>query len=254
MSRLLSAIPLLRPRAPASPAATRHPFDLRHGVDTSGLIYAPDLPTGRAGDSHSEGYYATAPSLFRGAVETWLSTLAAGPAHEDHTFADYAFLDLGCGKGRVLMLASELPFRSVGGVELNPALARIARRNLRRFKRSGSQVCRDVSVECADALGLNLQHGLPQGPVLLFLFNSFGAEVLAPLMERLAASARGRSAPIDLIYIHPDHEQLVAATPGIELLRSAEIPFTPEDAQADVFGVSSDFVAVWRLASRPFPQ
>lgn len=240
MSWLLSAIPLFRQRAGAPPAAPRHPFDVELGTDTGGLMYAPELPTGRAGDRYSEGYYATAPSLFRGAIECWLSTLAAGQAVED-----YNFIDLGCGKGRALMLASELPFRSIRGVELNPALARVARRNLRRWKRGRKTACRDVSVDCGDVLDLHL----PGSPAVLYLFNSFGAEVLAPLMQKLACAARNRpGTPIDLIYIHPDHDRVAAATPGIELLRYAEIPFAQEDAQADAFGVSSDFCSVYRFS------
>jgi len=42
---------------------------------------------------------------------------------------DYAFIDLGCGKGRVTTVASEFPFREVIGVELSTALAATARAN-----------------------------------------------------------------------------------------------------------------------------
>ena len=57
----------------------------------------------------------------------------------------------------------------------------------------------------------------------------------------------GKAAPIDLLYVHPDHDALVAQTPGIELLRCAEIPFSYEDFQADIFGVSSDVCSIYRL-------
>ena len=243
-----------------SHAPDAHPFDLRHGVDTSGLLYADKLPTGHAHDRYSEGYYATAPSLFHGLMAEWQGALAngraglpvAGPGVED-----YAFVDLGCGKGRVVMMASEYPFRAVRGIELSAGLVRVARRNLRKWMRAkprdGWAACRDVRVERGDVLGLEL----PDGPVVLFLFNAFGAEVLGPLMERLAAEARrraeagsggtGRSGTIDLLYVHPDHDGLVAATPGIELLRCAEIAFSEEDAGADVFGVSSDVCSVYRM-------
>jgi SAM-dependent methyltransferase len=222
-----------------------HAFDVRHGVDTSGLYYADRLPTGHAHDRYSEGYYATAPSLFHGAMALWAGTLPTGVRVED-----YAFLDLGCGKGRVVMMASLYPFCSVEGIELNAGLVRVARRNLRRWmqdqSRIGRAACRDVRVEQGDVLGLDL----PDGPVVLFLFNSFGAEVLAALMEKLARIGAWRGAPVDLIYIHPDHDRLLAATPGVKLLCCEEIPFSGEDAGADLFGAASDVCSVYRVSDR----
>jgi SAM-dependent methyltransferase len=249
--------PSLIPNEPA------HPFDRAHKVDTSGLYYADRLPTGHPHDQYSEGYYASAPSLFLGALAQWQATLpaAAGLPAADGLpgpglrVADYTFVDLGCGKGRALLMASMYPFRAVRGIELNAKLVRVARRNLRKWTKGGRAVCADVQVICGDVLGPKHDPVLERvldagGPVVLFLFNSFAAEVLAGLMQKLAGAARPpRQTPIDLVYVHPEHDRLVAATPGIELLRHAEIPFTYEDVQADLFGVSSDISSVWRLGA-----
>src|SRR6516225_2482490 len=107
--------------APSPVVEEKHPFDREHGVDTGGLIYADGLSTGHEHDRHSAGYYATAPSLFRGSVELWRETLTrTGCALEDYTL-----VDIGCGKGRVLMLATEYTFREIVGIELNPGLVKI---------------------------------------------------------------------------------------------------------------------------------
>ena len=235
MASLAGALRRLLRRPSRKPAV--HPFDTRHGVDTAGLLYARALASGHAHHRYNEGYYGTAPSLFRGLMALWQSTLAAGCG-----LSGYSFIDLGCGKGRVLMLASEFPFRSIAGIELDANLTRTARRNLKKWLRS-PRACRHLAVEHADVLALEL----PPGPVLLYLFNAFHAEVLAALLNRLAAAARSRSAPIDLLYVHPDHDALVRRTPEIEFLADAEIPFSPEDAAADVFGVCSDRCIVYRL-------
>ena len=172
--------------------ASSHPFDRAHGVDTSGLYYPDRLPSGHAHDRYSEGYYATAPSLFHAVIAQWQVTLPPGLGVED-----YSFIDLGCGKGRVLLLATGYPFRSVTGLELNPRLARIAGRNLRRYLRSrpgtfsGDAGFRDagrpqVAVETTDVLNVRL----PDGPVVLFLFNSFAEEIVRALMEKLAAAGQ----------------------------------------------------------------
>jgi SAM-dependent methyltransferase len=220
-----------------------HPFDRRHRVDTSGLHYADSLPSGHEHDRHSSGYYATAPSLFRGAISLWERTLIATGL----SLSDYTVLDIGCGKGRVLMLASEYPFRKVMGVELNPKLARIAQKNLTKWMRL-PRACRLLSIQNSDALTAPF----PAGPVLLYLFNSFELEMVKSLLDRLRTIAATRSDPIDLLYVHPDYADLVCQTPHTELLAESEIAFSPEDAAADVFGVNFDSCSIYRIRATGF--
>ena len=66
-------------------------------------------------------------------------------------------------------------------------------------------------------------------------------------LQRLGEIARGRTHPIDLIYVHPEFDALVRQVPGMRGLAEAEIPFSEEDAGADVFGVRSDRCAVYRV-------
>ncbi|MFP5237785.1 MAG: class I SAM-dependent methyltransferase [Acidobacteriota bacterium] len=239
LRRLIGAV---APRMPTPLARKllrgRHPFDLQHGTDTGGLLYARDLPTGHAHDAFNEGYYATAPSLFLGLISRWEDTLARVALR----VSDYHFMDLGCGKGRVLLLASELPFRGVTGVELHAGLCASATRNVEHWMRR-PRACPLVSVVHGDVLDL----ALPDEPVVLFLFNSFGAEVMRPLVERLVAAAQRRTAPIDLLYLHPDWAEMVASTPGVETLFTGDIPFSREEALADAFSVASDAAAVYRV-------
>jgi len=224
-----------------------HPFDRIHGVDTSGLLYADVLATGHAHDASSEGYYATAPSLFHGALARWQTTLS-GHAGQNFSLGDYTFIDLGCGKGRVLLMASEHPFRKITGVELNARLAKVARRNVARWLRT-ARACSHISLMVGDVMQLRL----PDGPVVLFLFNSFAAPVMTELLEGLAAAAsvratpRGGAVPMDLIYIHPEQDNLIRRAPGFELLADEEIPFSAEDAAADAFEVSHDRCTIYRL-------
>jgi SAM-dependent methyltransferase len=56
-------------------------------------------------------------------------------------FEEYTFIDLGSGKGRALLIASE--FRAVAGVELSPRLHAIAVENFARC-RGLAQRCRNV--------------------------------------------------------------------------------------------------------------
>lgn len=216
-----------------------HPFDLRHGTDTSGLLYAPDLQTGNAHDASNEGYYASAPSMFRELMERWRATLA------ESDLGAYAFVDLGCGKGRVLLMAAEFAFRSITGVEMHAGLAETARRNVALWLRR-PRTCAQIEIVTGDALTFDL----PDGPVVLFLFNSFDAEVVRDLRERLVEAARRRTAPIDLLYVHPDQAGVLERAPWLELLMAEEIPFSAEDAAADVFKANMDLCHIYRLAGR----
>jgi len=223
----------------------KHPFDRAYGVDTDGLIYADPGAQGHASDRHNAGYYATAPSLFRGAVELWRGTLAG----TGYALEDYALVDIGCGKGRVLMLASEFAFREIVGVELNPQLARVARKNLRKWIRRVPQVPLlgpgrpALQIIEGDALAVPL----PDGPVALFYFNSFEREMMQMWLARLGEIASERTAPLNLIYVHPEFDELVRHVPGMRALASEEIRFSTEDAAADAFEVAVDQCAVYRL-------
>jgi hypothetical protein len=144
-----------------------------------------------------------------------------------------------------VLLAAEYAFREVVGVELNPQLAAVARGNLRWWMRR-KRACRHVRIVQQDALSFPL----PDGPVVLFFFNSFEEEMVRLWLDRLVEAAATRPAPIDLIYIHPEHHKVFAAIPDVQILADAEIAFSPRDAAADAFGVSIDRCTIYRIESR----
>jgi len=216
-----------------------HPFDLEHGVDTSGLLFAEHLASGHAHDDHINAYWGTAPSGFRGILEQWRQALAG----TRYGIEDYTFLDIGCGKGRVLMLASDAPFERIVGVELSPALTAIAESNIVKWS-IARHLCSDIHVLNVDALAAQI----PDSPVVLYIYNSFNLYVMLPLLKRLQTLALARSTPIDLIYAKPQQALLVDAVPGIALLTAGSIALTPEDRAACAFGTAQLDFRIYRLA------
>src|ERR1700719_3166712 len=102
---------------------------MTYGADPGGYL-SPDQPrSGRPHDAMNNGYSAVAPSVFREACRRWRATLPSAARIEAYTF-----VDIGAGKGRALLLAAELPFRKVIGVELSEELARIAQKNITLWK------------------------------------------------------------------------------------------------------------------------
>src|ERR1700744_1727908 len=130
----------------------RHPFDVTHGVRTSGLVAGRHLKSGHRHDRHATAYYGVAPSVFRALLKRWRQTRPCSDIN------DFAFVDIGAGMGRAVLLAAEMPFRKVVGVELHPTLARIARRNLRHWRALG-RVHAPTSIHCRDAVDMPLAKG-----------------------------------------------------------------------------------------------
>ena len=97
----------------------------------------------------------------------------------------FGFIDLGSGKGRVLLKASEFPFRMVEGVEYSPELHRIAESNIRKFRLAKVR-CRNVRSVLFDAT----EYSLPLIPLVVFLFNPFSGPVLTQAIHNIERSAR----------------------------------------------------------------
>jgi hypothetical protein len=215
--------------------AVLHPFDRLHGVDTGGLIAGDDLRSGHRHDVFSTAYYGMAPSRLRWVLDSW----AADKTHPG--ISDYSFVDLGCGKGRAVMLASEFGFRVIIGVELHPGLAAIARRNLARWKQDRKNRC-PVEILRQEAT----EFVFPPGACLLYLFNPFATPVVERLIERIEADFATRSGLLDLVYFNPEAEDLLDAHPGFTRLWSGTIPMSEEDAAADTAASPEDRCSVYR--------
>jgi SAM-dependent methyltransferase len=210
-----------------------HPFDQIHGTETSGLVPAADLVTGHPNDDHVTAYYAVAPSILRDLVERWRETPPPEPP------ATYTFLDLGCGKGRAILLASEFRFREVIGVELNPAMAVAAQRNVELWTRahaadSTAQRISPIRVVHDDALAVTL----PSSPTAVFLFHPFEEPVLKPLLRRIEAAFARRPGELDILYVNAEHGATLDDHPGFRRLWQGKVWMSPEDHAADLEAIA----------------
>jgi hypothetical protein len=123
----------------------RHPFDEANGVRTSGLVSGRHLAAGHAHDRHNTAYYGVAPSIFRELILRWRDTPPAAPIE------GYSFIDFGAGMGRAMLLAAELPFREVVGVDG----VRVSRESVRGVSLQPLQRDGAAAAEQADRGGLS---------------------------------------------------------------------------------------------------
>jgi len=194
-------VALLKQATPAARAAAQvdQAFDRQWGTDTSRQIgmNALDFPT--ALKTASFHYQASGTHILDEAV----ALAAIDPA-------DYVFIDYGCGKGRIVLLAAAKPFARAIGVEYSGLLTKIARANSRTFsERGGAKVTPEFwQGNAADYVP-------PAGPLFCYLYNSFGAEILRGCLDQLeAAKAQHPSRPILLAYVNPQFGDIVAARPA----------------------------------------
>jgi tRNA G46 methylase TrmB len=173
-------------------------FDLAHGVDTAGIISLAALDVREPGWVHGFDYQPVEPMDFA-------SVLAPFAIDYPRT----TFIDLGAGKGRVVMLASALPFRQLVGVEIAPELARIASANLGRYTQGSATNWEIVRADAGD-------YRFPATPLVVFMYNPFTAPVMRRVIEQLRDVRERAAERVIVIYVRPELAELWTLAPGFE--------------------------------------
>ena len=199
-----------------------HPFDAANGVRTSGLIAGRHLKTGHRHDRHATAYFGVAPSVYFEIIKKWRRNGHAAAIEET------TFVDIGAGMGRAMLIAALQPFRAVVGVELNPALVRVARKNMTRWRKTASPRA-PMRMVCGDAA----EFEFPDGPCVAFLFNPFAAAVMRKLLRGIAKSFARRPGELDLLYVNNEQEGVLEAQAGFVRLFHGPVKRSRTDAAAD---------------------
>lgn len=209
-----------------------HPFDREYGVDTTGLVWGESLEAEDTEATYwATGYYGIAPSAFNAALDR----LALD-------WPRFTFVDVGCGKGRALLLATRYPFRKLLGVELSRELAAVAHRNLQTFRAPWPHSGQQATVITADATTVPL----PEGPLLLFLYHPFAAPVMRRFLDHLLSAARTSQQPIYLLYSNPELASMLDATAGLTRLWEQWSSMTAEETAADRFNSTQEQTVAYR--------
>ena len=158
-------------------------FDRKEGVDTSGSIQLDGLDVTGPNRALGNEAVSTSPKSFR-----WLLAQAPLPAGA-------TFIDIGCGKGRTVLLASAKFGRSVG-VEFARELVATARSNIASYRdrhpKAGEM--RVVRKDAADFV-------FPPGPMVIYLYNPFDESLLRKVLANLKNSLSAAPRPCLLIYV-----------------------------------------------------
>ena len=163
-------------------------FEWRHNVRTTGDMLVPDMDTVTTDTAFAGFYHPSHPRSAR-------RILSRVPV-TDHS--QYTFIDLGSGKGLMLLLAAEYPYRAVRGVEFSRKLHDTATANIASY-RNPAQRCFDVASVNVDAR----DYEFPNTPLVLYLFNPFRHELLQRVLQNLDASIAAAPRDVLVVYMNP---------------------------------------------------
>ena len=150
-------------------------FDRRYGTDTAGIIPLSAFAIDNPEWVHGVRYAPTSPQVFRDAIA--LLNLSAEEARK------FSFVDVGSGKGAVLLYAADLQFKAIYGIELVHQLHVIASKNIELYPAARA----NTQSLCVDATTFRM----PAPPLVVFLNYPFSSK---ELMERVIANI-SRSGP-----------------------------------------------------------
>ena len=176
-------------------------YDWEHRVNTTSA--AVSWRDRLLGILHSP-YQPTESSLFHemiGVVSAW----------EGFDFREFIFIDLGSGKGRTLLMASDYPFRRIVGVELLSALHDVAQQNIDAYY-SESQKCFAMESICGDAT----EFSFPVEPMVLFLFHPLPESGLRRVMANLERSLLENPRTVYVLYHNPLLERVLGESAALK--------------------------------------
>lgn len=213
----------------AGDAEAPHPFDLLHGTDTAGCLPGAVLPPTSLSALLITGYIGIGPSALVQAIE-------ALPLRPE----EFNFVDLGCGKGRALLVAAQFPFRNILGVELDPELCRIARANIALKPEWSAR----IFVHQQDAATFLF----PEGPLLLFLYHPFLPRILGRVLANLERQLRRSPRETWVLYgANPRYTRVLNRFPFLHEASETQYTLTPEDAAVNYFELSYERFTLYHV-------
>ena len=170
-------------------------FDKKHNTDTSGLISSRDLRIQESISRHNAIIYLPAPETVTAHIIQSINI----------SYRNFTFIDIGSGKGRVVLIASGFPFQSIIGIEISRQLHEIALNNI-KLATNIPQQCFNLNLHCMNALDFTP----PETPVVFHFYHPFLPDILEPVLKNIGKSISRNPRPVYIIYLYAiDYAQAV---------------------------------------------
>jgi SAM-dependent methyltransferase len=181
-------------------------FDVWYGTETLGWVWVEDLGANSEHDANAVGYRPSKVLPLRALIKRLKLP------------RDLTFVDLGSGKGRVLLLAAKMGFQKIVGVEFSPKLCAIAQTNVEKFT-GQLGLPTEIRVIQADAALFTIT----PDQCIFYAFNPFDGVVLGELMGSLRDSLTYFPREVWFIYNTPLHTDVIERSGLFSLVQDCEI-------------------------------
>lgn len=155
-------------------------------------------------DLYSGEYYESKP-FDHSSIDRVFEEIKALPCEK-------SFMDIGCGKGQILLMAAMSDMIKVGGIEWNTEIAEICRNNMNRLGVSADIVTGDAT-EYKDIDEYSI----------FFFYNPFGENGVRKVVHNILESRKRRSRDIFLVYGNPFYHKAVVEGGNIWLYRQVRV-------------------------------
>lgn len=174
--------------------AEQDAFDKQYGTDTSGTYKLSELTIDSQNVDHGLSYQTTTPRI----VTDIVKFLGIDPS-------EFTFVDIGAGKGRMLLAATQQGFSKAIGVEFASELVAIANKNIERLD------AKTASIELGDAANF----AFPNEDMVVYMYNPFDVTVMRKVVDNLASVTNKR---LYVVYRNPKARELLDSCNFLTLL------------------------------------
>lgn len=122
------------------------------------------------------------------------------------------FIDFGSGKGRVLLIAAQLPFKRMIGVELSSELNDLARQNVART--TLRLRCGNIELVTADSVN----YEVPDDVTVAYFYSPFISVTFSKVLDNLIRSVDRSPRPLRILYNYPVEHNRVLATGRVQVI------------------------------------
>lgn len=157
-------------------------FDKHYQLDTRSEVAIDDLDISQEDKTHADKYKPTRARYFRKIME------------KIDVSRDGVFVDVGSGKGRVLLLAAEHGFAQVLGLEISPTLCRIAEKNVEAYGKVRPNAD-SIKILCTNIL----DYPMDGSETVVFMYSPFDHSVTNRFLDMMRQSLKEK--PRDLLLI-----------------------------------------------------
>ena len=163
----------------------------KYGIQTTGADELHSLEAKGIDISHATIYMPASYDLLEDIFTKF------NPATFNH------FVDIGCGKGRVMCVAAAFAAKNITGIDLSKEFCEAAKKNLSTTKKTYSDF--QFKVYNNDAFYFDIDDDVD----CIFMFNPFDETIMSGLMENIEISLENNPRKITIIYVNPLEKHLL---------------------------------------------